>query len=95
MNGMMQQIAALDPTGNLLLGLLAVTFAVLIGYLVIRLATGHLQDDFMTPKEAARAYFGPNDNDQVPERPNKRAWIILFASFGILTIMLAIVQNFR
>ncbi len=90
----MEQFAALDPTGKLLLGLLAVTFLVLIGYLVVRLATGHLREDFMTPREAMHTYFGPGDD--TPVSPNGgRAWILLFVSMALMGVMLLIVHNFH
>jgi hypothetical protein len=88
---MMQHITTLDPTGKLLLGLLALTFIILISHLAVRLVTGHLRDDFMTPREAARAYLSTNDNNQA--HPPKRAWTILFASFALMGIMILIIQN--
>ncbi len=58
----------LTPTDYLLSGLIAICLAVIVVYIMYRIATGHLRDDFMTPREVRDYYL----RDIPPSRMQER-----------------------
>src|SRR2546421_10758013 len=91
----------LTQTDILMLGIAAITFAVLLVRVISRALTGHLSEDFLTPGEVRRTYFptreeAEEDAHYVPtereRRKNGKAWLIFLIGCVLLAVLLLISQ---
>jgi hypothetical protein len=91
----------LTQTDILMLGIAALTFAVLLVRVISRALTGHLREDFLTLGEVRRTYFPTREEAEadahyVPteaeRRKNGKAWLIFLIGCVLLAVLLLISQ---